>query len=374
MIKRLYVDNYKCFVNFDLNFRSLTLLLGRNGAGKTSILDIMFALRELLSGRVKVSDAEIFPANTLTAWQTQKLQTFEVEVNIDNEVFLYRLVVEQNQAERMVRIQEESLKDEERNYLFNCQLGEVQLYRDNLTPGPKYSVDWLESALARIPSRHDNTRLTKFLDFMRGVVVCGMYPASFQAEIVEHEETLSRDASNFAAWYQHQQLENPGSIEKFKRKLEEVIDGFDGARLEKTGAIRRALRISFLGDCKQKYELSLNEISDGQRALLALYALTELSSGMKNPLYLDEPENYVALAEIQPWLVELSDRCGESIPQAVICSHHPELIDYLGSSHGVLLNREQSGATRIVDLSDEVYSDVEVGLKLSQVIARGWEN
>ena len=374
MIKRIYVDNYKCFVNFELRFEPLTLLLGRNGAGKTSVLDIMFALRELLSGRVKVSDADIFPANTLTAWQTQELQTFEVEVNIDDEDFLYRLVVEQNQAERLFRIREESLKDKERKYLFDCELGEVQLYRDNLSPGPKYSVDWSESALARIPSRHDNTRLTKFLDFMRGVVVCGMYPASFHAEIVEHEETLSRDASNFAAWYQHQQLENPDSIQKFKRKLEEVIDGFDGARLEKTGSSRRALRISFLEESNQKYELSLNEISDGQRALLALYALTELSSGMKNPLYLDEPENYVAIAEIQPWLVELSDRCGESIPQAVICSHHPELIDYLGSSHGVLLNREQSGPTRIIEIPDIISDRAESGLKLSEVLARGWEN
>ena len=374
MIKRLYVDNYKCFVNFELQLQSLTLLLGRNGSGKTSVLDIMFALRELLSGRVKVSDAEIFPVNTLTAWQNQKLQTFELEVEVYDEVYLYRLIVEHSQAERIFRIQEETLKDKEHNCLFDCRLGEVQLYRDNLSLGPRYSVDWSESALARIPSRHDNKRLTKFLDFMRGVVVCGMYPASFQSEIIEHEETLDRDASNFAAWYQHQQLENPGSIEEFKRKLEDVVDGFDGARLEKTGVSRREFRISFLEEHKQKYELSLNEISDGQRALLALYALTELSSGMKNPLYLDEPENYVALAEIQPWLIELRDRCGESIPQAVICSHHPELIDYLGSSHGVLLNREQSGATRIVDFSDAICGNVEAGLKLSEIIARGWEN
>ncbi len=374
MIKRIYVDNYKCFVNFELRFEPLTLLLGRNGAGKTSVLDIMFALRELLSGRVKISDEGIFPANTLTAWQTNRFQTFQLDTDVDGDVFSYRLVVEQNQAERMFRIKEESLKDGERNFLFNCQLGEVQLYRDDLSPGPKYSVDWSESALARIPARHDNTRLTKFLDFMRGVVVCGMYPASFQAEIVEYEEMLNRDASNFASWYQHQQLENPDSIEKFKRKLEEVIDGFDSARLEKTGSSRRAFRISFLEEGKQKYELSLNEISDGQRALLALYALTELYSGTKNPLYLDEPENYVSLAEIQPWLIELYDRCGESIPQAVICSHHPEVINYLGSIHGVLLNREQSGATRVNDLSDVISGDAEVGITLSEIIARGWEN
>ena len=39
MFKRLYVDNYKCLVNFDLEFQDLTLLLGRNGTGKTSVLD-----------------------------------------------------------------------------------------------------------------------------------------------------------------------------------------------------------------------------------------------------------------------------------------------------------------------------------------------
>ena len=41
MFKRLHVDNYKCLVNFDLAFQDLTLLLGRNGTGKTSVLDII---------------------------------------------------------------------------------------------------------------------------------------------------------------------------------------------------------------------------------------------------------------------------------------------------------------------------------------------
>ena len=49
---------------------------------------------------------------------------------------------------------------------------------------------------------------------------------------------------------------------------------------------------------------------------------------------------YVALHEIQPWLLELADACGERVPQAVICSHHPELLDYLGGENGLLLQRE----------------------------------
>ena len=34
MFKRLYVDNYKCLVNFDLEFQDLTLLLGRTAPAK----------------------------------------------------------------------------------------------------------------------------------------------------------------------------------------------------------------------------------------------------------------------------------------------------------------------------------------------------
>jgi hypothetical protein len=85
---------------------------------------------------------------------------------------------------------------------------------------------------------------------------------------------------------------------------------------------------------------------------------------------LDEPDNYIALAEIQPWLIELADACGEEVPQAVLCSHHPELIDYLGGDRGLILRRESSGATTVRPASELA---VEGGLKLSEVIARGWE-
>ena len=133
--------------------------------------------------------------------------------------------------------------------------------------------------------------------------------------------------------------------------------------------------VSF-GSGESVYELRLDEVPDGQRALIALYALLRLSRSRDRPaepgsaLFLDEPDNYVALAEIQPWLLELADSCGETIPQAVLCSHHPELIDYLGDDRGRLLVRERSGATRTETLEG---IRIEGGLKLSEVIARGWE-
>ena len=78
MIKRLYIDNYKSLVNFELPLQELTLLLGPNGVGKTAVLDVVFALRRLLSGEAKVTDADVFPTTSLTRWQKRHKQVIEV--------------------------------------------------------------------------------------------------------------------------------------------------------------------------------------------------------------------------------------------------------------------------------------------------------
>src|SRR5262249_6722525 len=155
---------------------------------------------------------------------------------------------------------------------------------------------------ARVPARHDNKHLTTFLEFVRKVIVCGLYPANFRAESSSEDAVLQRDARNFAAWYRHLLLERQDLGPRFPNPLEEVIAGLRGIRMEKVGLDTRALMVMF-DQHNQKYELRLDELSDGQRALLALYTLVRLSAGQGYTLMLDEPDNYVALPEIQPWLM-----------------------------------------------------------------------
>ena len=64
MLERICIDNYKRLVNFELPLQALSLLLGRNGMGKTAVLDVAFGVRRLLSGAARgngcgcVSDAD----------------------------------------------------------------------------------------------------------------------------------------------------------------------------------------------------------------------------------------------------------------------------------------------------------------------------
>ena len=372
MLQRLYVDNYKCLVNFDLRLQHLSLLLGPNGVGKTSVLDVVFALRRLLDGSARITDADAFHPRTLTRWQKGQLQVFEIEVLLDPDRFTYRLEVEHDRSARRARIQLEKLvhqDDQGKGPLFEFEKGEVRLYRDDYSSGPKYSYNWSESALARIMLGKDNQRLARFLDFVRKIMVCSLYPPIFSTESRSEAPLLQRDSRNFADWYRHVVQERPDLLSEFTDTLQEIIHGYRGIRLEKVGQETRALMVAF-AEGRERYELSFDELSDGQRALIALYAMVHLTADQGYTLFLDEPDNYVALPEIQPWLQEIEDACGETVPQAVISSHHPELIDYLGSENSYTLQREKSG---VVTVRKPEANPAEPGLKLSELIARGWD-
>lgn len=139
MLQRLYADNYKCLVNFELRLQELSLLLGPNGVGKTAVLDVVFALRRLLDGSARITDTDVFSTRTLTRWQSVQLQVFEVEVLLDTDRFVYRLEVGHDRSARRARIQLEKLvhqNDLGKGTLFEFENGEVRLYRDDYLVRP----------------------------------------------------------------------------------------------------------------------------------------------------------------------------------------------------------------------------------------------
>lgn len=96
MLTRLYVDNYKALVNFELHLKGLTLLTGRNGTGKTSVLEVLQILRSFASDGQAISD--LLTADTLTRWETRGLQTLELDLEVDGHSLTYKVTVEHKVA------------------------------------------------------------------------------------------------------------------------------------------------------------------------------------------------------------------------------------------------------------------------------------
>ncbi|MCX6378293.1 MAG: AAA family ATPase, partial [Armatimonadetes bacterium] len=163
MIKRLFVDNYKCFVNFDTYFGSQTLIVGENGVGKTTLFEVLDALRRFMTGIEYVSD--IFPESSLTRWQQAYVQTFEVDVQEQADTFRYHLEAEHEKGTGKCRVISEWLTEND-NLLFRFENSKAYLYRDNYTVGPEYPASWSRSGLGSVAESADNTKLTRFRERM----------------------------------------------------------------------------------------------------------------------------------------------------------------------------------------------------------------
>ena len=366
MLKRLYADNYRCLVNFEINFGRLNLLSGLNGGGKTTLFELLFGIRRLLVDNVRVGD--IFSSEDITSWVNKNNQSFELDVQGEQGLFSYRLEIAHNPDIGKQRIDLERLLYEGRP-LFEFRQGEVQLFRDDHDPGPSYSFDWTMSALATIVPRNDNTKLTWFKGWMNNLLVAGLQPTLMISETKVESSWLNRDGTNFASWYRYISQEHQDKVFQLTQQLRDTIPGFHAFKLEQSGK-HRTLKVGFSekdSNVPPTY-FDFEQISDGQRVIIVLYTLLLGLQGLGNTLFLDEPDNYVSLAEIQPWLMELNDACGDGLPQAVLISHHPELIDYLGPECGLWIERDPLGPARVKALPERLDSE----LKLSEQIARGW--
>jgi ATPase subunit of ABC transporter with duplicated ATPase domains len=128
--------------------------------------------------------------------------------------------------------------------------------------------------------------------------------------------------------------------------------------------------IARFGSSSTSINFGLNELSDGQRSLIALYMILHFLIAKGHTIFLDEPDNFISLREIQPWLLAAEDAVEESKGQLILISHHPEILNYWAREYGLLFSREENGHVRT-----KPYREVaDTGLDPAETIARGWED
>ena len=361
MLKRLYVDNYKCLINFDIRFGALTLLLGANGCGKSAVFEVIGKLRDFIRGDARVGD--LFSATDITSWSRKTEQFFELEIDISGGRCLYRLVVEHELERHWARVKTEELTFDDKP-LFTFNEGEVRLYRDDHSEGPTYSFNWHQSGLAPVAERHDNTRLCAFRQEVGKFVTLFLQTRHIKVGSDLPFDRLNDSGDNFASWYQGHLQEYPSRIFAAMNRLRNVLPGFVDLRLAQKGSDYRELQVEFAAqDRPVGHVYRFDKLSDGQRALIVLYLLL-FAHDAGETLFLDEPDNYITLPEMQPWLAEMEDGCGDTLPQTVLISHHPEAIDFLYDK-AVWLGREPDRHTRILEIKNDTM------LKISELYAQG---
>jgi predicted ATPase len=376
MLRRIYADNYRALVNFELKLGQINLFLGPNGSGKSAVFEVLRKLVSFVGGYGKVSD--VFGSSDCTRWQDSCIQTFELEIAREADVYKYELAIEHAREEAKLRVRHERLWLNNKplirfeNFDKSDFQPEVQLYRDDHSMGPRYPFDWSQSALASIFPRKENRHLTWFKERLQRVLVVAPVPQLMTEVSAQEEVRPSARLENYASWYRYLSLDQQVVI-RLNTSLREAMPEFDHFKFEPLGEDHRLLRVHLRNsDGTGTIGYRFTELSEGQRTLIALYTLMAVSQtegAGSYTLCLDEPENFLALPEIQPWLTSLYDSCSEGEVQALVISHHPELINYLlASPVGYWFERECNRPTRVKPIA----TDDGSGLPISELIARGW--
>ena len=364
MLKRIYADNFRSLVNFEIKLDRINLLLGDNGSGKTAFFDILYRLQQFVAGNAKV--AEVFSSNDLTSWQTNATQRFEIDLTVGDEAYHYQLVIEHVANRRVARIKTETLLLGGKK-LFDFQDGTTRIFNDDSILALEFAgTQWEQSGLVLFGL--EQTR--RFCQEMQKIIIAGVQPALMSSESREESSSLSRHMENFTSWYRYLSLEHQGAMLAIFPELKRVLPGFNSCNLKEAGEAK-VLKVLFdrPDGHGRPIAFDFKALSDGQRVLIALYTVLY---GLKDEgisLFLDEPDNFVALREIQPWLTALADFTGEGIEQAVLISHHPDIINYLAPSSGRWFERESNVPTRV---SDQPKAAAD-GLTMAETVARGWE-
>ncbi len=374
MISRIYIDNYKCLTNFEYRPGALQLLLGANGTGKTAIFDILDAVRGFIVDGT--SSLSAFPPSTVTAWDRRSEQRLELALKGQGGEYVYRLIIEQDRTARKNRIGYEDLCFDGRA-VYQFQGGESHLFRDGGTVGPVFPFESSRSAIPTFPEREDLAHLSWFRSRLNRIFVLSPDPVRMTSQSEAERSHPDRWLHQLASWIRHLHLESPAVSRELTESLhQEVLDNLVGYRFLDRGEGIRTLKFEFgspasdYASGSKSFWLGLDQLSTGQRALVALYTMLHAAVGADMTLCIDEPDNYVALREIHPWLVQLTDKVKDTGGQCLLISHHPELIDYLAADSGVRFFREGGGPVRVQPFE---WSEDDV-LRPAEVVARGWES
>jgi predicted ATPase len=372
MITSLYANNFRCLLAFKAEFDSFGVLCGPNGSGKSSVFDALKLVRDLATGDGYLGGEGEWDISRLefTNWQKDTaqesaVQEFEVGVTADGHAFEYVIHIEQKASFEKPRIVMERATCDGRS-LFERDLEGVRFHKMDGTQAG-FPLDWRQAALASIQPKGSVREIAILQEAMAKLLILRPNPRGMERESKGQSKHPDLHMRNLTSWYRSLSQDQDWT-DALRELLQDVWPDFRSFKLEDVGLNTKALQLRFGGSNGSKAGvLFFDQLSDGEKAIVGLYMVrAALSTGAVQTVLIDEPDNFVGLPELQPWVLSMRELLDED-HQAILISHHPEILSAAGEDSGRYLWRDNhTSPTRIGRLK------VPAGLSAGEAVARGW--
>ncbi len=347
MIKSLWIDNFKSLVDFDLDLAKLSCLVGLNGAGKSTVLQAMDFLSQLMVG-------DLDDWLQQRQWDSADINSkLTKKSNID-----FKLVVDLAEFGEVVwsgsinrktlRCSQERVEDKHRVLLRvdgnECLLREPMNFRKGAVFTEKFSIvfEYQGSILSSLKDKQTNALLqalkTAILD-IRSLDL--LSPELLRSRAKTSQGKLGLGGQRLSAFIHESGDEGREQLKQALKCVYQQLESVDTRSL-RSGWKQLEITEKFEGHILKS---SARHINDGMLRLMAI--LTQLSDGNAFLLF-DEIENGIN-AELIEFLI---DHLVATKHQVLVTTHSPMILNFLEDSVAVesviYLYKNSQGFTRSI--------------------------
>jgi predicted ATPase len=338
VIRRLYVNNFRCLQNFDLPIsgKPSALLIGNNGAGKTTVGFALEILQKIARGTNRVG--ELVKPKDFTRSITDVPMRFEIEVELESKLYGYSVAFELPVGFKELRVLEEKLVVDGKP-VYTREIAQVTLAESRTDKEAKFLIDWFLVALPIVQQESQKDPLYVFKQWLAQMLVLRPIPSLIRGD--SDNETLrpSRQVTDLGAWFTGLLAYAPAAYTMLDKYLKQVMPDLKDIRNPLSGTDSRSLVFQFANE-QGTIALPFDDLSDGEKCFVVC-ALVLASNSTYGPLFCfwDEPDNYLSLDEVGQFIMAIR-RDFQSRGQFIATSHNPEAIRRFSDDNTLVLYRK----------------------------------
>ncbi len=323
--------------NFELPIsgHSFALLIGKNGAGKTTVGLVLEILQKIGRGTNRVGD--LLKPKDLTRGRTDVPVRFEIEVELGSKVYAYLIAFEFPANFKELRILEERLTVSGKA-VYTRDLAQVNLSRTDQENQSTFNIDWHLVALPIIQQKSEQDPLFIFKRWLARMLILRPMPGLILGDSKEETVEPSLQVSDFGAWFAGLLAYAPSAYTKIDEYLKQVMPDLKDIKNPQIGTDSRSLIVQFSTE-QGSFHLPFEDLSDGEKCFM-ICAVVLAANDAYGPVFCfwDEPDNYLALSEVGHFVMAL--RKGfQAGGQFIATSHNPEAIRRFSDENTFLLSR-----------------------------------
>lgn len=272
MISRIKIENFKSIRNLDMELRSINILIGANGAGKSNFIGFFKLLKNIHDRNLSLYTADELGADSLLHFGSKQSDYLGGRIEFDK-LNGYEFKLLPDQGGRFFFENEKTLFHTRKPDWYEEQLGighaESNLFEDR-APVTKYVRKYFQSF--RVFHFHDTSKTAKIK----------------QASTIHDNSNLREDGGNLAAYLYLLEITHPNEFKRIEMTIRSVAPYFDRFNLQPDRINSENIRLEWKEKGSDAY-FNAKHLSDGTLRFIALTTLL-LQPDKPQVIIIDEPE------------------------------------------------------------------------------------